>query len=75
MKKYNGHSNTEVWEATPYPFYLTFEEKLELFIKESKEKIKEIEMKQHTKSETRKNKEYNAERKKIASQKRFLKRD
>lgn len=74
MKKYNGHSNTEVWEATPYPFYLTFEEKLELFIKESKEKIRIIENKKHTKSDTKEKKSENAKRRKIASKKRFLKK-
>ncbi|WP_035290944.1 hypothetical protein [Clostridium sp. KNHs214] len=57
MKKYYDGHNPEVWEATPYPFNLSFEEKMELFIKESKEKIKELEMKKHTKRETKKIKE------------------
>lgn len=49
---------------------LTFDEKLDNFIKESKLKIKESGHKEHTKSDTRKNKQINAQRRKIALKKR-----
>lgn len=38
--KYDGHSNPWVWRNTRYNYDLNFEEKVQLFLKESKERCK-----------------------------------
>ncbi|HDI3121672.1 hypothetical protein FDA77_00930 [Clostridium botulinum] len=62
--KYDGHSNPWEWRKRKYLFELSFEEKIELWKKESKERNKTLKMKEHTISETKAKKQENSKRNK-----------
>jgi hypothetical protein len=66
---YDGHSNPSVWYGKSYPYNATFEEKMELWKKDSTERNRVIEAKEHTVKDTDSKKVENSKRRKIANAK------
>jgi hypothetical protein len=69
VKVYKSKKPWFIWSEKEYNYNLTFEEKLELFLDESKEKLRALGLRKHTKSDSRISKEENSKRRKIALKK------